>query len=80
MAELEDELRDRFNDEAWSEELDPYAREFANDFLMQPNENEVIENVEPQIELDSGFQGYFINADGEREYFHKGKVRKTKSQ
>ena len=75
---MEDELRDRFNDEAWSDELDPYAREFANDFLMKPHENEVIESVEPQIELDSGFQGYFINADGEREYFHKGKVRKTK--
>lgn len=73
LAELEDELRDRFNDEAWSDELDPYAREFANDFLMQPQEV-----TEPQIELDSGFQGYFINADGEREYFHKGKLRKTK--
>ena len=84
LAELEDELRDRFNDEAWSDELDPYAKEFANDFLMQPYENHGMEttdnevNTEPQIELDSGFQGYFINADGEREYFHKGKVRKTK--
>jgi len=80
LAELEEELRDRFNDEAWSDELDPYAREFANDFLIQSHDNHVSEKeiTEPPIELDSGFQGYFINEEGEREYFHKGKVRKTK--
>ena len=36
------------------------------------------EEIEPPLELDSGFQGYYINSNGEREYFHKGKIRKTK--
>lgn len=66
------------NDLAEFEYTGSPASQMMNDIGFQDTGQQVEREEEENVKLDNGFQGYYIDSNGDKQYFRHGKIKKEK--